>query len=99
METIEKIDVQQAIRERDFGKLHEVLGRWEPSAVAAEIRDLPVEDQAVVFRVVPRQCAAGVFEFLDVAAQERLLKALAQEQVAAILNGMAADDRTALLEE
>jgi magnesium transporter len=99
METVETIDVQQAIRERDFGKLREVLGRWEPSAVAAEIRNLPVAEQAVVFRVVPRQCAADVFEFLDISAQERLLKALGQEQVAAILNDMADDDRTALLEE
>jgi magnesium transporter len=53
----------------------------------------------VVFRVVPRQCAADVFEFVDVSAQECLLKALGQEQVAAILNDMADDDRTALLEE
>lgn len=99
METIETIDVQEAIRERDFGKLREVLGRWEPSAIAAEIRDLPAAEQAVVFRILPRQCAAEVFEFLGVAAQERLLRALGQEQVAAILNDMADDDRTALLEE
>ena len=99
METIETVDVQQAIRARDFAKLRDALTRWEPSAVAEEIRELPVEDQAVVFRIVPRHCAAEVFEFLDTAAQERLLKALAQEQVAAILNDMAADDRTALLEE
>src|ERR1700674_2136412 len=99
METVEIIDVQRAIRERDFGKLHEVLGRWEHSAVAAEIRNLPVAEQAVVCRVVARQCAADVFEFLDVSAQECLLKALGKEQVAAILNDMAEDDLTALLEE
>jgi magnesium transporter len=99
MEKVGTIDVQQAIHERDFVRLREVLGRWEPSAVAAEIRNLLVAEQAVVFRVVPRQCAAEVFEFLDVATQERLLKALGQEQVAAILNDMADDDRTALLEE
>ena len=99
MEKVGTIDVQQAIHERDFGRLREVLGRWEPSAVAAEIRNLLVAEQAVVFRLVPRQCAAEVFEFLDVATQERLLKALGQEQVAAILNDMADDDRTALLEE
>src|SRR5450631_89081 len=92
-------DMQQAIRTRDFAQIRDVFGRWEPSAVAAEIRPLPVEDQAVVFRLLPRKCAASVFEFLELAAQERLLKALAQEQVAAILNEMAADDRTALLEE
>jgi magnesium transporter len=92
-------DIQQAIRARDSAQIHDVLGRWEPSAVAAEIRNLPVEDQAVVFRLLPRECAASVFEFLELPAQERLLKALGQEQVAAILNEMAADDRTALLEE
>ncbi|MEO9136250.1 MAG: magnesium transporter [Casimicrobiaceae bacterium] len=92
-------EVQQAIRDRDFVRLHNVLGRFEPAAVAAEIRDLTLDDQAVVFRILPRQCAAAVFEFLDVAAQEHLLKALGQEHVAAILNDMAPDDRTALLEE
>jgi len=99
METKATIDVQTAIRTRDFAKLHDVFGAWEPSAVAAEIRDLPIQDQAVVFRVVPRECAAAVFELLEMGAQERLLKALGQEEVAAILNDMAADDRTALLEE
>ncbi len=99
MEAMTVFDVQQAIRDRDFVRLHNVLGRFEPAAVAAEIRDLTLDDQAVVFRILPRQCAAAVFEFLDVAAQEHLLKALGQEHVAAILNDMAPDDRTALLEE
>ena len=99
MEARATVDVRQAILTRDFVKLREILSRWEPSAVAAEIRDLPLEDQAVVFRILPRACAALVFELMDMAAQERLLKALGQEQVAAIVNDMAADDRTALLEE
>jgi magnesium transporter len=99
MELSETMDVRRAIGERDFAALHQVLGRWEPAAVAAEIRDLPAAEQAVAFRVLPRPCAAGVFELLSVAAQRRLLKALGQEQVAAILNDMADDDRTALLEE
>jgi magnesium transporter len=99
METMRLVDVPRAIRAHEFAKLHDVLGHWEPFAVAEEIRDLPVEDQAVVFRVLPRECPAGVFEFLDTAAQERLLKALGHEEVAAILNNMADDDRTALLEE
>jgi magnesium transporter len=48
---------------------------------------------------VPRQCVQTCSNSLDVSAQECLLKALGQEQVAAILNDMADDDRTALLEE
>ena len=40
-----------------------------------------------------------MFEFLDLPTQQRLLKALGQEEVAGILNDMAPDDRTALLDE
>lgn len=55
--------------------------------------------QAIVLRVLPRQTAAAVFEFLDRATQLRLLKALGQQEFADILNNMAPDDRTTLLEE
>src|SRR5205807_10391345 len=40
-----------------------------------------------------------VFEYLDLDAQQNLLRAMAHEQVVGILNEMAPDDRTALLEE
>jgi magnesium transporter len=86
-------------RLHDFTTLRQVLGRWDPAAIAAEIFDLPVEEQAIVFRILPRTSAAAVFEFLQAQTQQRLLRGLGQEEVAAILNDMAADDRTALLEE
>jgi magnesium transporter len=40
-----------------------------------------------------------MFEYFPLDVQESLIKALAQEQVADILNSMSPDDRTALLEE
>src|SRR5205809_3023832 len=43
--------------------------------------------------------AVDVFEYLDGDAQQQLLRAMAHEQVVAILNEMSPDDRTALLEE
>ena len=53
----------------------------------------------IIFRVLPAALAADVFEYLDVEEQESLLRAMAHEQVAAILNEMSPDDRTALFEE
>ena len=53
----------------------------------------------VAFRLLPRDLAADVFEYLPLEAQERLVKAMATEEVAKILNEMAPDDRTALLDE
>src|SRR5438045_9579753 len=48
---------------------------------------------------MPHALAADVFEYLDVDSQQKLLRAMAHEQVVGILNEMAPDDRTALLEE
>ena len=70
-----------------------------PSDLAALLTDLALEDQVVVFRVLPRKVAAATFEYLSHDAQETLLKAMAQEDVAALLNNMAPDDRTMFLEE
>jgi magnesium transporter len=55
--------------------------------------------QVIVFRILPRKTAATVFEYLNTHAQELLLKAMTQGDVAALLNDMAPDDRTHLLEE
>ncbi|PYJ24137.1 MAG: magnesium transporter [Verrucomicrobia bacterium] len=57
------------------------------------------DDQVIIFRVLPHALAADVFEYLDFDAQQKLLRAMAHEQVVAILNEMSPDDRTALLEE
>ena len=67
--------------------------------MAEVILDLPEDQQVIVFRVLPHDLAADVFEYLDVEAQQQLLRAMAHEQVVGILNEMSPDDRTALLEE
>src|SRR5438132_3527804 len=60
---------------------------------------MPENDQVIIFRVLPDALAADVFEYLDIDAQQQLLRAMAHEQVVSILNEMSPDDRTALLEE
>jgi len=84
---------------RNFGALRELFADWPPADVAEVILDLPENDQVIIFRVLPAALAADVFEYLDVEAQQQLLRAMAHEQVVAILNEMSPDDRTALLEE
>ena len=67
--------------------------------IADLISDLPEYEQAVIFRVLPRDLAADVFEYIDFDMQVSLLKGLGKEEAAAILNEMSPDDRTALLED
>jgi magnesium transporter len=92
-------EIQGLIQERNFAALREIFCDWPRADVAEVIEDLPEDEQVIVFRVLPAALAADVFEYLDIEAQQKLLRAMAHEQVVAILNEMAPDDRTALLEE
>jgi len=87
------------IDSRNFTGLHEVFADWPPADVADCIADLPVHEQAIVFRMLPQVQAAEAMEYMDAEAQARLLKALGNEDAARVLNDMSPDDRTAFLEE
>jgi len=67
--------------------------------IADLIVDLSAQEQVIIFRLLSNELAADTFEHLDVETQKDLLKAMAKSEVAAILNEMSPDDRTALLEE
>ena len=92
-------EIRSLIEARNFGALREVFREWPPADVAQVILDLPEDEQVIIFRVLPHALAADVFEYLDFDAQQKLLHAMAHEQVVAILNEMSPDDRTAFLEE
>jgi magnesium transporter len=92
-------EIAELIERRDLGTVREVLLDWHPGELAELIADLPNKDQAVVFRILPRHLAADTFEYMDLDMQMQFLKELGQKEVASILNEMAADDRTAMLEE
>jgi hypothetical protein len=92
-------ELAAVVRARDYARLRDMLRNREAGDVAALLTELNVEDQVLVFRVLPRKDAAAVFEYLSREAQEALLKAMAQEDVAGLLNNMAPDDRTLFLEE
>src|SRR6476659_4493157 len=87
------------IEARDFAALREVFREWAPADVAEVILDMPEDEQVIIFRVLPAALAADVFEYIGIEEQQKLLRAMAHEQVVAILNEMSPDDRTALLEE
>ncbi len=92
-------EIKSLIDVRNFGALRELFREWPPADVAEVILDLPEDEQVIIFRVLPAALAADVFEYIGIEEQQKLLRAMAHEQVVAILNEMSPDDRTALLEE
>ena len=92
-------EIKSLIDARNFAALREMFREWPPADVAEVILDMDEDDQVILFRILPSALAADVFEYLDVEAQQKLLRGMAHEQVVGILNEMSPDDRTALLEE
>ena len=92
-------EIQGMIAARNFTALRELFSDMPPADVAEIILDLPEDERVIIFRILPSALAADVFEYLDIEAQQELLRCMAHEQVVAILNEMSPDDRTALLEE
>lgn len=92
-------EIKSMIDSRNFTALRELFSEMPPADVAEIILDLSEDEQVIIFRILPHALAADVFEYLEVEAQQKLLRAMAHEQVVGILNEMSPDDRTALLEE
>lgn len=84
---------------RRFEALKRRLAEYGPPDIAEAIDRLSSEQEAVAFRLLPKDTAWQVFEYLSFDAQEHLLRTLSDADAAAILEEMSPDDRTALLEE
>lgn len=87
------------VHAHDYARLRDMARNRDAGELAELLTAMSLEDQVVVFRVLPRRDAAAVFEYLSHDDQNALLKAMGQEDVAALLNNMAPDDRTMFLEE
>jgi magnesium transporter len=94
-----QVDFVSLIRSGDYARLREDLAQWRPPELAAALAALRADDQVIAFRILPRRLAASVFEYLSGDQQRALVKAMGQEDVAALLNHMAPDDRTLFLSE
>lgn len=92
-------EIQVLISEKKFDKLKEIVKSTHSVQIAALFSDLGTVDIALVFRLLEKDVAIEVFEYLDVDEKERLLNALQDAQVIELLNQMSPDDRTELFEE
>lgn len=91
--------VQAALEKADYKGLQEIIKNSPAPTLAHVIRNLPIDKQFIVFRILPRLLASMAFEYLTVAEQENLLKSMGHSEITDILNSMAPDDRTTLFEE
>jgi magnesium transporter len=91
--------IATVLRERNFGRLRDMLRNRPGSDVASVLANLSLDERVLVFRILPRETAADTFAYLSTDEQTALLRAMASEEAAALLTHMAPDDRTTFLEE
>ena len=71
----------------------------QPVDVAEAIGNLPQNLQAIAFRLLSKDEAISVYEYLDTATQQNLLNLLRSGEMQEVMEEMSPDDRARLFEE
>jgi magnesium transporter len=87
------------IKARDMEGLKALLFGAEDMEILFAFNDLTDEEQVIVFRLLSKDAALGLFEQLDTNHQQTLLRSFTDEKTVEFINEMAPDDRVRLLDE
>lgn len=101
MTMLEKLllpEVRELIGQGDLDTLRETLNRWLPADIADLIADLETHEDVIALSCLEPALAAETFGHLPLVTQIELTTALPEPELGVILNDLAADDRTTLLE-
>ena len=101
MSLLEKLllpEIRELIHNEDFDTLRETFERWEAADIADLLADLNTQEDIAAFQCLSPSLGAKTFAYLDRTTQEGLIGVLPEGELARILNEIAPDDRTALLE-
>src|SRR6266446_4683432 len=98
-ETVTSSVWEDLIHSQRWEDLRARLTATHSSDIAEALDQIHWKEQAVVFRLLPREAAAQVFAYLPTDRQKALLRALSTDEVKNVLDGMPPDDRTRFFEE
>ena len=87
------------VGQRNFRTLHSLLETMNAVDIAGFINDLPLEEAVIIFRLLQKQMAADVFSELDFEIQQKLVEAINDKEISALLETLAIDDAVDMLEE
>lgn len=90
---------QQRIAAKELAGITELLATTSTDQVTDLLERLTNHQRAVVYRLLPKDCAIDVFERLAPRMQSDLIRGLQDSEVAAIFTDLDPDDRVWLLDE
>ncbi len=83
----------------DLNQLKLELNQLPAIDVSDYIADLPLHRRAIAFRLLNKDHATSVFEYLDTEVREELIGSLHDAQVCQLVDSMSPDDRVELFDE
>jgi len=91
--------VLQCLEDKNIDLLKNELNKASEQDIIDTLGELSLENQAIVYRLLPKDKALDVFEQLETSDQERLIGAFTHEQAIQVIDGLDPDDRVRLLDE
>lgn len=90
----------ELVEQKKFRSLKQVLAEMNEVDIAEFLDELGAEQQAVVFRLLPKDMAAEVFTYLeDSEDQEKLIGALSDKELREVLDELYLDDTVDIIED
>ncbi|MBD2300683.1 magnesium transporter [Nostoc sp. FACHB-87] len=94
-----RTQLQMLLEAADLQAAKSILVPVQPADIAEAIEGLPEAMHALAFRLLSKDEAIAVYEYLDYSVQERLIEELKSQEVRDIVDQMSSDDRARLFDE
>ncbi|MCC5640113.1 magnesium transporter [Nostoc sp. CHAB 5844] len=94
-----RTQLQMLLEAADLQAAKSILVPVQPADIAEAIEGLPEAMHALAFRLLSKDEAIEVYEYLDYSVQERLIEELRSQEVRDIVDQMSSDDRARLFDE
>ncbi len=91
--------LQVLLEQKNFQGAKALLVPVQVADIAESIEGLPEPTQAIAFRLLSKEEAIEVFEYLDPSVQQTLLEDFKRQDVQEIVDNMSPDDRARLFDE
>ena len=91
--------LQRLIDAGNYDAVKQLLNPEQPVDAAEAISNLPTLQQAIAFRLLPKDEAIEVYEYLEPVVQQSLLERMRSSEVLELVEEMSPDDRVRLFDE
>ena len=94
-----RAQLQMLLEAGDLAGAKAILVPVQPADIAEAVEGLPQAMHALAFRLLSKDEAIQVYEYLDYSIQERLISELRSQEVQDVVDRMSPDDRAKLFDE